>query len=258
VLGNLNRIFDQNNYQKWLCAMNGYAYVSTVYEGIYEHLSKNGHLIRALDDENLKDRVGDKIVQNIAIAYIHGFETVSGDNGLISSLLSRHKVRELGQLIWFIWTLRGSENKKLQGKVYDLWSRLVEVIHTDDLEGKRLVSKLCTWSAFVNVIDDVNRPLIMAVAPYVEYDYNSHDLLKMVARISEVQPNESYEIWRAMLEGTCSDYPEKAVRTALSNLIRSGAEGVRQAKDIVSIYLKAGNERPNLWLQELLAAGQDV
>lgn len=251
ILANLSRIFDQENYQKWLCAMNGYAYVNTVYEGIYDHLKKQGHLVRALDDENLKDRVAEKIIQNIAIAFINNFELLDEDSSLIHQLLKRRKQSELSQLIWFMWTLRKEGDTKTRGKVFELWPRLLGVIDASSREGKKLASRLSTWSVFVDEVNDTNKPLILAVAGYAEDDYNSHDLLEMIARTSKAQPREAYEIWSKLLEGTCTDFPEEAVRTALKNLAESGAEGVRLAKGIVSTYLKGGNERPLIWLKEL-------
>lgn len=107
----------------------------------------------------------------------------------------------------------------------------------------------------IDEINDVSKPLVLAVIEYVEHDYNSHDLLEMIARTSEAQPREAYEIWRKMLEGTNSDFPEEAVRSALKNIAQSGAEGVRHAKDIVSAYLKGGNERPSVWLTEIVDTG---
>ena len=43
-----------------------------------------------------------------------------------------------------------------------------------------------------------------------------------------------------MLETSSPDYPEKAVRQILANLVNQGPEGVRKAKDAVSKYLKSG------------------
>jgi hypothetical protein len=258
VLANVSKIFDQENYQKWLCAMNGYAYVNMVYEGIYDHLKKQGHFIRALDDENLKERVAEKIVQNVAIAFINGFEALNAEASLIHQLLQRRNPGELGQLIWFMWSLRKGKDSKVQDRIFELWPRLLGVIDLTSQDGKKLASKLCTWSVFIDEINNTNKPLILAIAACVERDYNSHDLLEMIARTSKAQPREAYEIWLKLLEGTYSDFPEEAVRTALANLAQSGAEGVRHAKDIVSAYLKGGNERPSLWLKEILDTGHSA
>jgi hypothetical protein len=252
VFENLDRIFDQSNYQKWLCAMQGYAYVGSVYEGIYKHLKERGHLIKVLDDDNIKERVNEKVIQNIVVAYLNNFETL--DDGLIRQLLQRGKQSELSQLIWFLWTLRKDGDDNIKAKVFELWPLILDVIDTSIREGRLLASKLCDWTSFVDEVNDKNMPLILAVAPFAEEDYNSYDLLKSIARISERQPNEAYEIWLRLLEGAKPDFPEEAIREALSNLIRVGQDGQRMAKKIVSEYLKGGNEQPSLWLREIMEA----
>lgn len=251
IFGNLNNIFNQKNYQKWLCAMQGYAYVSLVYEEIYKYLKENGHLIRALDDDNVKKRVDEKIVQNIAVAYINDFESLEDESSLIHQLLIRRKYEELSQLIWFIWTLRKDGDQKIREKVFELWPRLIEVIDTSTQEGRRLASKLCDWFVFVDEVNEGNKKLMLAIAPFAEEEYNSHDLLESIAKISEKQPFEAYEIWLKLLEKATPDFPEEAIRAALTNLIRVGPEGVRNAKTIVSEYIKGGNEQPALWLREI-------
>lgn len=258
LLANLSKIFDQGDYQKWLCAMNGYAYVNTVYREIYDHLKNHGHFILALDDENLKKRVTEKIVQNIVIGFFSDFEAHDDESSLMHQLLERKNREELSQLIWFIWTLRKDGDSKTQSKVFELWPRLLAVIDTSSREGKKLASRLSTWSVFIDEINDVNKPLIHAVASYAEDDYNSHDLLEMIAKTSKAQPREAYEIWSRLLGGSSTDFPEDAVRTSLGNLAQAGAEGMRYANDIVSAYLKGGNERPLLWLKELTGVGHGV
>ncbi len=258
VLGNLNKIFDQGNYQKWLCAMNGYAYVGGVYESIYGFLKANGHFLRALDDVNIKDRVDEKIVQNIAVAYINGFEELDDKTSLIYQLLERRQHPELSQLIWFLWTLRKDEDTKVRDKIFALWPRLFEVIDTSTREGQKLASKLGTWSVFVDELNDTTKALVLAVAPFAGENFNSHELLELFARTSKTYPSATYEIWLSLLEKASPDYPEEAVRTALANFVQGGAEGVRRAKEIVSAYLKGGNERPRGWLKEIMDTTQSV
>lgn len=250
VMRNLDRIFDEQNYQKWLCAMNGYAYVSTVYRGIYDHLKKNGHFIRALDDANLKKGVAEKIVQNIVIAYVDDFEVIDDKGSLIDILIERRNSSELSQLIWFFWTLRGGGDTKIRRKAFELWPRLLAVIDASSREGRKLVSRLSTWSIFVDEINEENKNLLLATVGFADEDYNSADLLEMIARISEKQPLDVYEIWSKFLEKSNRDFPEEAVKVALKNLAGAGAGGLRNAKAIASMYLKAGNKRPFQWLQE--------
>jgi len=250
VLKNLCRIFDQSNYQGWLCAMQGYAYVGRVYELIYKHLKEHGHLIKALDDDNIKDRVNEKVIQNIAVAYLNNFESL--DEGLIKLLLLRGKQSELSHLIWFFWTLRKDGDDNIKVKVLALWPLILDIIDTNNQEGRLLASKLCDWAVFVDEVTDENKKLILAVAPFAEEGYNSYDLLRSISRISQRQPIESYEIWLRLLEGAQPDFPEEAIREALANYVRLGYDGQRMAKSIVSEYLKSGNEQPSLWLREIM------
>jgi predicted HTH transcriptional regulator len=67
-----------------------------------------------------------------------------------------------------------------------------------------------------------------------------------------VQPNEAVAIWQALLQRAAPDYPEEAIREALSNLVASGDDGRRDAYAIVDEYIKRGNEKPSLWLHEIV------
>ena len=251
VLGNLGRIFDQRHYQKWLCAMQGYAYVGTVYQEIYQYLKEHGDFLKALDDENVKDRVEEKVIQNIVIAYINDFESFSDENSLINALISRNDHEELNHLIWFIGTLRKKDDENLKNKVYELWPKILENIDLSTKVGKRMASQLCHWATFVDQIDDEKRDLLLTIAPYADEAHNAYKLLESIAKLSQAQPFEAHTIWMKMLKGTSPDYPKEAVRQILTNLVNQGPEGLRKAKDAVSEYLKSGNERPATWLREI-------
>ena len=61
-----------------------------------------------------------------------------------------------------------------------------------------------------------------------------------------------------MLDTAHSDYPREAIKTALANLVRIGPEGVRKAKEIVSQYLKGGNEEPLKLLREVIVVEESI
>jgi hypothetical protein len=247
----LSKIFNQSDYQKWLCAMQGYAHVNAVYEEVYKHLKANGHFLKALDDENLKKRVDEKLIQNIVVSYISGDEDINHPDSLISALITRKKPNELGHLIWFIWTLREKDNEKLREKVFALWPRLLDIIDLNTKEGRTLASNLCDWAVFVKQIDKTSEGWLLRIAPYAEEAYNSYELLKSLARISDYQPLEAQKIWIKMLESYSYDYPEDAIRQVFKNLITLGPEGERKAKEVVDAYLRHGIDRPRTWLREL-------
>ena len=243
LLRHLNGIFDGGDEQQWLCAMQAYAYVNTVYPEIYRHLKDGGHFARALDDTRLKDRVDEKIVQNIAIAYLVGIEELGDQNGLLRHLLRRRKLSELSQLVWFFWTMRkDGEDEDVRRKVFELWPHILAALDLDTRDGRKLASRLCDWTVFVQEVDQTNKALILSVAPFAEEDYHSSELLETIARISERQPNEAHEIWMRLLETAQPDFPMEAVRQALGNILHHGDDGPRQAKAVVSRYIAAGHD----------------
>lgn len=251
VINNLPRIFEQENYLRWLCAMQGYSYVGTVYQEIYTFLREHGDLLKALDDSNLKQKIEDRVVQQIVVAYINDFESLEKENSLLKNLIDRRDCEELKQLVWFFWTLQKDDDTTLKQKAMSLWPILLDSADTHTAAGRQLVSSLADWTVFVDEINETSAPLLRAVAPFSDEDHNSYQMLKSLARLSDKQPLEVNAIWQELLTGSTPDYPEDAVRQILSNLVNIGREGVREAKDTVSKYLSHGVERPAKVLDEL-------
>ena len=253
VLRNLGVMFDSNPEQRWLCAMQAYSYVNRVYPEIYNHLKNNGHFVRALDDPRLKDRVDEKIIQNIAIAYVMGIERLDDENSLLRWVLRRNRLGELSHLVWFFWTMReGDGDESVHAKVLELWRHIVTAIDTTTREGRKLASRLCDWTVFIKEVDHTNRDLVYFVAPFSSDDHHSSELLESIARISERQPSEAHDIWMRVLETAHPNFPMEAVRHALENILRSGEDGLHKAKAIASRYIAAGDDEVQQMWRELV------
>jgi hypothetical protein len=252
TLSQLDKIFDIENRPRWLCAMQAYAYVGTVYEEVYRFLKTKGHFLSALDTQVLNQRVSEKVVQNIAVAFLNDFETLDNEASLLFQLLTRARSSELAQLIWFIWSLRGDRDSKLEKKVFELWPLLIEKIDSSRPDGRKLASKLCDWTVFVKEINEETRPLVSAVVSYAEEDYNSYELLESIARFSDSQPEEAYQLWLQLLEKAQPSFPEEAIQLSLTNIAKHKPDGLRMAKTIVDHYLKAGVQAPDSFLRNLM------
>lgn len=256
VLGNLSRIFDQADYVRWSCAIQGYSYVSTVYQEIYSFLKVHGDILRVLDDKIIKDRVEERFLQHIVVAYVNDYESLDDENGLMRAVLNRAVFDELQHLIWFTWTLRKEDDEKTRKKVYALWPLVLGKMNFSRKEDRKLASHLCHWAGFVDHLDEERKKLLAAIAPYAGEAHNSYDLLVNLARISEKQPFEANEIWRTMLQGAAEDYPEEAIKKLLVSLVEQGPVGVREARETVSLYLQKGMIRPSEWLTEIVESSK--
>ena len=231
--------------------MQGYSYVGTIYQEIYNYFKEHGDLLRVLDDKNIKDKVEERAIQNIAIAYINNYESFEEENSLINTLISRNDYEEISHLIWFMWTLRKKDDDKLKNKIYELWPKIVDNINLSTREGRKMASQLCHWAVFVDQIDEERRRLLISIAPHSEESYNSYVLLESISNLSKEQPFEAHEIWMKMLEGSTPDYPEEAIKSLFLNLLKRGSDGFRKAREAESEYIKNGNDRPSLWLKEI-------
>ena len=73
TLRNLESIFDKSNELWWNCAMQGYSYVGTVYKEVFNFLKERGHLLSALDDNFLNERIKDGLFR---ASVLHIFRTL--------------------------------------------------------------------------------------------------------------------------------------------------------------------------------------
>lgn len=247
----LPAIFDGDDRLRWRCAMQGYAYVSMVYEPVYKFLRERGHLIRALNEDFPKGEVAKKVVQNIAVSYLNGNEDLSDATSLIRVLLQRGKSDELNHLVGFFTALRRAEKPNVKAKVIELWPKVFQALRLDSREGKLLASRLCDWTQFVDKIDDVSKDLMMQVLPFAAEGHRDGKLLEGIARFSEQQPEAASELWCAMLAYAQPTYPPEDITSALTNIAKTGAEGTRVAKRIVSIYMEKGYDEPAALLTKI-------
>ncbi|MBK8276394.1 MAG: hypothetical protein IPK92_11240 [Nitrospira sp.] len=249
---NMVNIFDRQNYQKWLCAMQGYSFVNAIYDNVYKYLKSSGDFCRGLADPNLKEQTDRKIIENIAVAYLNNLENLEDPKNLIDYIINNKLYTAIHHLIWFIWSQQKNTNEQLTEKVLALWKRLIILVDHDTPEGKALGSKLCDWLVFIEKIDDLNRAMIHSVVACTEENRFSYDLLDSIARISERQPEEAFKIWKVLLQAAPVWYPEEAILSTFKNLVNSGISGKQKAKEIADDYLRLNNPNPHNILQQLL------
>ncbi|SMN01661.1 hypothetical protein SPONL_2217 [uncultured Candidatus Thioglobus sp.] len=249
---NVEKIFDRSDHLRWLCAMQGYAYVGSFDSTTYNLFKNRGDFLAVLDDEYLFETVGKSYIQIMCLGYFRGEEKLEDQDSLISALIKRADYEELNELISFVRTFYKPSDLKTQKKVYELWPKLLEIMDTNSKEGRQLASELCHWAAHITDLNDKQKSWLLKVAPYAQENYNAHILLKSLARLSDKFPFGVGEVWKKMLVNRLDDYSDKAIKTMFRNLICKGSNGKRVAKEIADLYLRHGSSRPNEWLTKIL------
>lgn len=253
TLENLPEIFDQHDYQKWLCSMQGYSYVSTVYFNIQNYLKKDGSLLKALEDENIKERVHESVIDKIMVSHLRDEENINDPDSLITAVFKRKNYADFHTIIWFLWTLNGKNVENLNSKVFVLWPKILDSIDLKSEEGKKVISQLCRWTVFINKIDTNTKSLLLQIVPYSETEHNAHILIENLARLSDNQPSEVQDILLKMIEIIRFYYNKDDINKLLTNFINIKPGGERKAKDVADAFLKRGDEQPFHILEEIRA-----
>lgn len=260
LMKNLEVIFNQNDNKKWTCAMHGYTYLSRFDTEVYQHLKSHGHIIRALNDEDLPRNCSIRFVQNAVYSFLSDKERLGDEDSLIRILLSRGKSYEIREIIHFISSFRPKEREKIIPKVYELWPRIQKIVRNIGFpsnDGRGLVSSLCQWIEFLDQIDDENKEWLLEIAPYVHFNHSSHDFLKNLAKISKRNPFEVNQILQAMIDGVSEHTygfigSDKQIKTILENLVDKGKEkGKREAEETVGKFAKKSMFHPSNILSEI-------
>ena len=253
MLDNLDKIFDQNNDVKWSYAMQGYAYVNRIHPAIYRHLASKGDFLRALNDKNTENSVTQRVIQNIAIAFLNGLDELDSESSLMNTLIKRNESEEINRLIWLVWRAREENNIKLQSKVFELWPKISDNIDFYTDSGKKIAAQLSCWIAFIDKIEGPQKEWLHKIAPYAKTMQDGYQFLENLSRLSDKQPFDAQEIWLKTIGQDSYPYPEDTIKKFLKNIVNHGSGGKRKAEEVVEKYLKHGETRPSGWLVEILA-----
>ena len=157
VVSNFNKIFDLESDKHWEAAFIGYIVMtSTVSEEMYKLLRDNGHYEKGLLYSFGDEHAADKLVQNIAIGYLAGWDDLADATGLLRKLLKTGSTEHISELVTFMWTSRDKDDKKFIRKIKPLWKAIIEIL-TQNIEKEEyriIASKLVNWLSLVHTIDD--------------------------------------------------------------------------------------------------------
>ena len=155
VVGNINRIFPQQDEYHWQAAFSGYLYNSRIYADIYSLLKEHGHYQKALNTDFSDNEIPRGLVEHICTGWIEDSETLNDKTSLIYQLINGDNPNLLSHFVHFFWRQRDSLPEKMKAKVRPTWLALYESLsQKDDIQKyEEVLSKLSGWVALVDTID---------------------------------------------------------------------------------------------------------
>ncbi|MBK6864412.1 MAG: hypothetical protein IPG91_13070 [Ideonella sp.] len=189
--------------------------------------------------EGLPDEVAERALQFLGLAYLEGMESLDG-SGLLSELVSELKVKELSQLCWFFWTLRGkAEPSARTSKILVFWMRVAEQVRVNRADVPELQSALCQLAVFIhNLTPDAVEALVEA-APHAQVRHHGYVLVQNLARLASQYPKEVATIFRAAMSGFLPDYRKEDVIGFVKRLAEAGE--VEEAEWLCNAYAEQGS-----------------
>jgi len=244
VINNINRIFDLDSDKHWEAAFVGHiVQTSTVHEDLYELLRDNGHYEKAISWPFADGHAMDKLVQNIAIGYLAGWDSLEDANGLLNKLLQTDNPRLISELVDFMWLFRDRADEEIKGKVKPLWKAIIEEIGPNLKRGeyRSIASRLGKWLSLVDAIDDDIYELLLISMENMEERRGSGFLIEYLLKHVKKTPEKVGNLYLTMLNaGTCPDYRKEDIAAIVQALYDS--KETEKANRICNIYFSKGFE----------------
>lgn len=231
---NFHRLFSSTSEAAWRCAAQGFAYQRHLYDWLFNCLVSGGHLRRMVYSEGLPDQVADRALQFLGLAYLEGMESLDG-SGLLSEIVSELKVKELSQLCWFFWTLRGkAEPSTRTSKILGFWMKVAQQVRASRADLPELQSALSQLAVFIHDLTPDAVGALVDSAPHAQVRHHGYMLVQNLTRLASQYPKEVATIFRAAMSGFLPDYRKEDVIECVKRLAEAGE--VEEAEWICNAY----------------------
>ena len=178
-------------------------------------------------------------MQFLGLAYLEGMESLDGD-GLLSELVAGLKVKELSQLCWLFWSLRGkAEPSARTSKILAFWMKVAEQVRENQADMPVLQSALSQLAVFVHELTPAAVEVMIEAAPHAQVRHHGYMLVQNLARLASQHPKEVARIFRAAISGFLPDYRKEDVIGCVNLLAEAGE--IEEAEGICNAYADRGS-----------------
>ena len=240
---NIDYIFPMDNTEHWEAAIKGYLFYSrSLYVELYSLLKKKGHYDKAFTSDFSDTHINERVVDHICVAYLNDLEKLEDTGSLISRLVNSKNIKQVSDLISFLWMLRNELDEAARVKIKPLWrgvhARLFASI--DQLESQKAASDLLKWLSLADTIDGEIFEWLNVSVKYVEANYNSPFFIEYLLSHAKETPDLVGKIYLRMLaSGIYPTYDHKNIRQLVETLYDRGQKVI--ADSIHNSYLGIGD-----------------
>ena len=268
LVDNIDRIFPKQDEYHWHVAFSGYLlYSRPLSETIYSLLKEHGHYRKTitsdfcsqqidasvlpqtpvvyLDSQKMDvtvDRVvREKLVSDIYLGWVEGFETLADKTSLIYQLVNSENPNLLSTLIHFFWKKREDLPEEMRVKVIPTWRALYESLSKKEDIGKyeAVLSKLSGWVALVDTIDAEVLKWLKMSTQYIKGLTDSAFFVEELLPHATKTPAEVGDIYLGMLSHNIYPYyDQEHIEEIVRVLYNTGHKKV--ADRICNLYGAAG------------------
>ena len=105
------------------------------------------------------------------------------------------------------WQVRGDKLEPTQvERILEFWAACIEWARPLKVPPARLLSSLSHLASYFQTLDERNKGLLLAVAPFVHSDYNTDNLVEELSRLVDTNPVGVVEVLGRLLEGGTPDF----------------------------------------------------
>lgn len=236
---NFDRLFSTNSEVAWRCAAQGFAYQHYMYDWLFKCLVTGGHLRRMVYTGGLPDKVAQRALQFLGLAYLEDKESLDG-SGLLRELVLELKIKELSHLCWFFWTLRGkAEPSAHSSKILVFWMKVAEQLRVSHTELPALQSALSQLAVFIHDFTSDTVEALVEAAPHAQVGHHGYLLVENLARLASKYPKAVATIFHAAMSGFLPEFRKEDVIECVNRL--AGAGEVEAAESICNAYAQRGS-----------------
>lgn len=240
---NIEELFPAEREENFRCAISGLTYASASKDS-YKLLVSRGIIDRALDVDLKVDQVRQRIVERVALAYLWEDETL--DSPRFLSLRAEDKIDDLKTISRFFWSVRRQELSTDQiNLILNFWEWCIDWGKDLTEIPANLYSSLSRLSEYLEVLEEREKGLLLAVAPYVSMNHNANGFIEALDCLIEANPAQVCEVLGVVLNHYKPSYDyQDRLRGLLGKLAQTEFRGealgymnqVRHLKGIESLY----------------------